>query len=645
MSSSDDLLYFNGVDGESGDYETQPLSLDALAKVAQGEKLDPEDLKDLKAKHEAKTSGLENFAAKEGVDVKDLASTGWGVIFAASDETKTPAVREALRPLLDHRRAQAAKQKTHYYKEYSGKEAYRPNETKNDFLTRHGTGPGPADPEKVPYYLLIVGDPEAIPYRFQFQLDVQYAVGRIYFDTLEEYAAYAQRVVQAETQPPFLARRATFFNVSNPNDRATQLSATKLIAPLSASMAADQPDWDISVLTPADSTKARLGSILSGGAETPSVLFTASHGMGFPNGDPRQLPHGGALLCQDWPGPGAHKGKIPTDFYFAADDVSSNANLLGMMAFFFACYGAGTPKLDEFAHKMGQRPQIAPHSFLARLPRRLLTQGALAAVGHVERAWGTSFIWGNKEQIAVFESSFKRLMEGAPIGNAFEYFNERYAELSSDLSSELEEINFGGEPNKEKLAGMWTANNDARSYVIIGDPATRLPVKASGAAPTARPALATVTAPTPPAPAPSAAPTPSIASVEAIDSNEALTNYGIGDVFKQTKTNIEDLIQQLTNTLKQVMDDVTSLEVKTYMTDDLTTVEYDREKREFKGAKLRAMTRINLDGDVFNCVPERNGRVDEALWNVHISMVQQAQANRTEMLKTAVGLLGSLKSL
>jgi hypothetical protein len=30
---------------------------------------------------------------------------------------------------------------------------------------------------------------------------------------------------------------------------------------------------------------------------------------------------------------------------------------------------------------------------------------------------------------------------------------------------------------------------------------------------------------------------------------------------------------------------------------------------------------------------------------VHLSMVEQAQANRAEMLKTAVALLGSLKAL
>jgi hypothetical protein len=384
-----------------------------------------------------------------------------------------PAVRAALAPLLELRREQAAARRESWYRELIGDDGYRPDDTKATFLARRGAGgAGPADPRELPYYLLLVGRPEEIPFEFQHQLD---AVGRVGFDSAEEYARYAESVVAAERRPApeagGAAPRAVLFAPRNPDDLATSRMADHLALPLGRALAAGRPAGSVETVEGDGATKARLARLL-GGEETPSLLFSATHGMGFPAGDPRQRERQGALLCQDWPGPKARAGPVPEEHYFHAADLASGARLSGLVAFNFACHSGGTPSLAGY----GETRPLAPADFLARLPGRLLAHaqgGALAVVGHVERTWGHSFLWQGP-QTEVFEDALGMILDGWPVGAALEAFGQRYAALATELVEEQRRGRLGKREDPALLARLWMAVEDARNYLLLGDPAVRI---------------------------------------------------------------------------------------------------------------------------------------------------------------------------
>ncbi len=413
---------------------------------------------------------------------KNIEDAGWGVIFAMNTDT---AVRKALVPLLEHRRSEATRKNRAYFKEFRDKDGYRPKDTKWTFFQRHGVATGAPDPEVMPYYLLIVGDPESIPFSFQYDLDVEYAVGRLHFETVEEYARYAHSVVQAETLPLALDRRAVFFGPRNPDDPATERTSESLVAPLAEWASRDVEGWDIQVVLRDEATKQRLGRVL-GGAETPALAFTASHGMGFPSEDPRQLSDQGALVCQDWPGPLKWGKPLSPEFYFTAGDVGDDARPFGMIAFLWSCFSGGTPHWDDYQAPSPQvRQAIAPQAFVARLPQRLLAHpngGALAVIARVAQAGNTFFMVERvRRTLGFFNNTLKRLMEGYPVGLAMEYFNRRYSDLAAERNAQQNELRYGGASDDDKLKQMWSATIDARNYVILGDPAVRSMVREGAA--------------------------------------------------------------------------------------------------------------------------------------------------------------------
>jgi hypothetical protein len=495
----DDLFYANGINLETGGYDVPPMSLSELDALLRKEQ-QPENSRQLKNRAERPAS----LGVKEGVEPGRLDQAGWGVIFA---DNAAPAVERALQPLLRLRESQAGKR----FRTYSGTKGYRVGkDSATDFLARNGAGPGPADPDKVPYYLLIVGDPAVIPYSFQSQLDVQYAVGRLHFDRVADYAAYAESVVSAETGQVKLRREAAFFGVGHQQpDPATRQSNAYLIDPLVKGLG--DTGWELRPpVLDAAATKAALAQHL-GGSRTPALLFTAGHGLVVPAENQRKLPqteYQGALICADWPGPGTPFAD--REFFFAGKDLAADANLLGLVGFFFACFGGGTPELDAFSRLQRMRKGLAPGAaasltprpFVADLPRRMLCApggGALAVIAHVERAWPSSFLWLRQEdgtlpaQTAAFESTLRLLMRGQPVGAALEPLNQRYAELAAMLLPYLANIEFGDPYDAVALANTWMAAYDAQWYTVIGDPAVRLPVvDAPAATGRAAPALTPV---------------------------------------------------------------------------------------------------------------------------------------------------------
>lgn len=478
MPDEADSIYLNGIDGTTGQYLVAPMDPKAAVASARGVPAD-EEKKGWLAKIRSMLS--KPFRALPfDVDPRLASQAGWAIVFAA----ETPQViRDALRPLIDLRRSQVPEDRCLVLD-------HRPGERMKDWLRRHGVYPGSVAPTKVPYYVLLVGDPTQLPFEFQCLLDVEYSVGRICFDSADEYRQYASSVVAYESAGSLSqAREVAWWGPRHSADRATHMSADGLIKPLHEGIPAEgsrPPEGPIApslgfrsrCMLAREATRDALAGLLHArDGERPAVVMTASHGMGWPLGDTRQLPETGALLTQDWGG----FGEVKREHYLAADDLGEDARVHGLIALVFACYGLGSPAFDPYLTDRRKGPvAVAERPFVSALPRRLLGHpggGALAVVGHVERAWGYSIKPpGLGPQIVPFRNFVGRVLSGEPVGHATKDFSEKYAVLSAELLDLLDETRPGPRPTDDQLARIWIERNDAQNYALLGDPAVRLRV-------------------------------------------------------------------------------------------------------------------------------------------------------------------------
>lgn len=223
--NSEEILYANGIFADTG-LPLCEINISTAAELARNIQ-DPRNAQSL-AKHKYDTATVSHMGVVGDVDPASLAEAGWGIVFHAnaSQEIKT-----ALLPLIEHRHQQAGTR----FRVFENADGYRTGESCSDWLARHKVSLMPVDPVKgVPYYLLLAGGPEEIPFEFQYLLDIYWAVGRLHFDEPADYRRYAESVVDYEKAVALPhTRSVAIFATSHEFDKATELFARQVALPLS----------------------------------------------------------------------------------------------------------------------------------------------------------------------------------------------------------------------------------------------------------------------------------------------------------------------------------------------------------------------------------------------------------------------------
>ena len=435
----------------------------------------------------AAVGGMSHLGISAELSPDVLSQTGWGLLLPAGmDATRKAQLLDALKPLLDRRREEAGD----LFMIFQDANGYQAGQSAEQWLLNHGADPTSVvvDPKQgVPYYMMLVGSPDEIPFSFQYELDAIYAVGRLYFDQIPEYAQYAQNVVDFEKDPTPQSRAIACFNTRNEGDRATALLHDQVAVNLALGSNGSGPvgaalGFSMHPMLAGNATKANLLGLLRDGVQgvAPALLFTGSHGVSF-RGDPQQAMKQGAILTQDWAG-----GPAGPNTYLTAAEIPSNARLQGAMHFFFACYSAGCPQFDTYVYDPNRQPvQIAPRTLVSRLPQRMLLSGAQAVIGHIDQAFAFSFQnMGGAGMAQNFRQPLVRLLQGRRVGDAMDEFDHRWGSLSAVLAqSQLKRLASPAGSIDMLVANRWVARDDARNYVVLGDPACRLKPTAPPAAP------------------------------------------------------------------------------------------------------------------------------------------------------------------
>ena len=100
---------------------------------------------------------------------------------------------------------------------------------------------------------------------------------------------------------------------------------------------------------------------------------------------------------------------------------------------------------------------------------------ALAVFGQVERAWGNSIRpRGLGQWMRPFRNLISRVLKSEPVGHGTKDLSDRFIAASAELDLLNDTSYPGAQPPASEVAALRVECNDARNYVLLGDPAARL---------------------------------------------------------------------------------------------------------------------------------------------------------------------------
>jgi hypothetical protein len=338
-----------------------------------------------------------------------------------------------------------------------------------------GTGP-----KCLPFYLMIYGDPESVPWSLQFILGANRCVGRLSIagEALENYVTALLADFPGSPSDPY---SVLVWAVDHGQDDITRVLRNQIADKLRVAVKSDAEmkcTFLDGMSAPSDATGHRLIAALT--KEKPGLIVTTSHGTTGPSANGSDMREMLGLPVDE-----LHKPLDP--IALVADWQPS-----GAIWFCHACCSAGSDAPSNFSSLFDESTEM--HRLLTSIaalgpsvapwPERLLGAKAplRAFIGHVEPTFDFTLqnpLTGESMTSALVSALYPGLFRRKPrmpLGFAFRgWFNNRSPMFTS---WDFEQSRYDGKPEVVgKLLLYQLAMRDIQGTVILGDPAVLVPLR------------------------------------------------------------------------------------------------------------------------------------------------------------------------